>query len=450
MSHSCCSTSPVAKVHLDQGLTSGPKDVEPAHRSRGAQVGERAELLVVGRISTGGSQMVGFRPGSRRLALVLATLALVAAACTSRPPTTPSAAAPEVHIAYYPWYGNPETDGTYLNWTHPVFDGLNRPTGLMAEAPDDIGANYWPQAGLYSSTDPATVDRQMGEIAGTGVDVVVVSWWGPQDRRDRATPLILDAAERHGLRVTFLLEPAYASAAEARSWIVHVVDTYGGHPAFYRSARQGGRPLFYTFAPLKFEASSLSFGIQPEEWAQVLTPGGSRTIRGTRYDSAVVAHVEVSLFVHLAAQAGFDAVNNYFASGSVTLPGTDVGITVSGDVNTWPDLRERAQREGLDFYPSVGPGYKDLRIRPGNVAATRDRRNGAYYAAMVDAACRTRPSVISITSYNEWHEGTQIEPTAARTTPLASYPGFEQGPTQYLDQTRSWVAAYKAGTLCDR
>ena len=68
---------------------------------------------------------------------------------------------------------------------------------------------------------------------------------------------------------------------------------------------------------------------------------------------------------------------------------------------------------------------------------------------MVEAACRTRPSVISITSYNEWHEGTQIEPTVARSTPLASYPGFEQGPTQYLDQTRQWVAAYKAGTLCD-
>ncbi|MFM7062852.1 MAG: hypothetical protein ACKO04_05080, partial [Actinomycetes bacterium] len=164
----------------------------------------------------------------------------MAASCTSRPPATPSAAPPEVHIAYYPWYGNPETDGAYLNWSHPVLDGTNRPTGLTADAPDDIGANFWPEAGLYSSTDPVTVERQMREIAGAGVDVVVVSWWGPQDRRDRATPLILDAAERHDLQVTFLLEPGYSSAVEARSWIVHIVDTYGSHPAFYRSARQGG------------------------------------------------------------------------------------------------------------------------------------------------------------------------------------------------------------------
>ncbi len=53
MSHSCCSTSPVARAHLDEGLSAGATGVEPAHHARGVQVGERADLLVVGRISTG-------------------------------------------------------------------------------------------------------------------------------------------------------------------------------------------------------------------------------------------------------------------------------------------------------------------------------------------------------------------------------------------------------------
>lgn len=389
----------------------------------------------------------GGRSRARAVALVGA-VALVAAACTARPPATPSGAPPEVHIAYYPWFGNPTTDGEYQHWTHPVLDAVNNPTGAFAVAPDDIGSRFWPAAGLYSSNDPATVDRQMGEIAGAGVDVVTVSWWGPGSYEDRATPGILDAAARHGLKVTFLLEPVFASAAQAREWIVFLIDTYGDHPAFYRSAHHDGRPLLYTFAPFRFEAAKLTFGVSPDDWAQVLTPGGSRTIRGTRYDAAVVAHVEVPLFVHLAAGAGFDAVNNYYASGSVTLPGTDAGITVSGDIGTWTDITNWAAGDGIPFYPSVGPGYDDRRIRPENVAATRDRRNGAYYAAMVDAACRTRTGIISITSYNEWHEGTQIESTAARTTPVTSYPGFEGGPDQYLRQTRDWVERFKAGTLC--
>ena len=375
-------------------------------------------------------------------------VALAVAACTQRPPAPPSDAEPEVHITYYPWFGTPETDGEYHHWTHPVLDGTNRPTGAMAVAPDDIGAGFWPEGGLYSSNDPATVDRQMEQIAGAGIDVVVVSWWGPGSYEDRATPGVLEAADRHGLEVTFLLEPGFGSATEARSWVVHLIDTYGSHPAFHRSAHQGGRPLLYTFAPLKFDASTLSFGIPTTDWAEVLGPTGARTIRGTPHDAAIVAHVEVPLFVHLAAEAGFDAVNTYYASGSVTLPGTTIGIPVSGDTSTWGDLLERARWHRLEFYPSVGPGYDDLRIRPGNVAATRDRRNGTYYSQMVDAACRTRPDVISITSFNEWHEGTQIEPTAEHVTARRRYPGFDQGPDQYLDQTRDWVARFKAGTLC--
>ena len=381
----------------------------------------------------------------RVLALVVL---LCVSACTTSPPAPTVAAPPEVHIAYYPWFGNPATDGAYLHWTHPVLDPTNVPTGQLAVAPDDIGSRFWPAAGLYSSNDAATVDRQMSEIAVAGVDVVEVSWWGPGSFEDTAVPGILDAAARHGLKVTFLLEPGFTSALQARSWIVYLVDTYGGHPAFYRSPRHGMRPLLYTFTPFKLDATRLTFGVPPEEWAQVLTRNGSQTLRGTAYDVAVIAQVEEPLLVHVAAQAGFDAVNNYYASGSVTLPGTSTGVTVSGDTGTWADISGYAHNDGLSFYPSVGPGYDDLRIRPTNVAATRARRNGAYYADMVDAACRTRPGIISITSYNEWHEGTQIEPSVARTTPLASYPGYEGGPDQYLQQTKDWVAAFKAGTLC--
>ena len=77
--------------------------------------------------------------------------------------------------------------------------------------------------------------------------------------------MILDAAAEYALEVTFLLEPSFASAIQARSWIVYLIDTYGDHRAFYRSTHQGGRPLFYTFAPMKFSAATLSFGILPEE-----------------------------------------------------------------------------------------------------------------------------------------------------------------------------------------
>ncbi|MFM8860881.1 MAG: hypothetical protein ACKOIA_00220, partial [Acidimicrobiia bacterium] len=52
MASSCCSTSPVAKSHLDHGLGSAPATVEPAHHARKSSTGDRADLLVVGRIVT--------------------------------------------------------------------------------------------------------------------------------------------------------------------------------------------------------------------------------------------------------------------------------------------------------------------------------------------------------------------------------------------------------------
>ena len=48
----------------------------------------------------------------------------------------------------------------------------------------------------------------------------------------------------------------------------------------------------------------------------------------------------------------------------------------------------------------------------------KPRRDGKTYDAMWRAAIKSGADGVTITSYNEWHEGTQIEP--ARNTPPAS------------------------------
>jgi glycoprotein endo-alpha-1,2-mannosidase len=57
----------------------------------------------------------------------------------------------------------------------------------------------------------------------------------------------------------------------------------------------------------------------------------------------------------------------------------------------------------------VGPGYNDERIRPWNAHNTKGREGGRYYMGMQRIALEARPDALSVTSYNEWGEGTQIE-----------------------------------------
>jgi hypothetical protein len=62
------------------------------------------------------------------------------------------------------------------------------------------------------------------------------------------------------------------------------------------------------------------------------------------------------------------------------------------------------------FIASVGPGYNDTRIRPWNGGATGGREGGRLYERAWRHAIEADADIISITSYNEWGEGTQIEP----------------------------------------
>lgn len=50
------------------------------------------------------------------------------------------------------------------------------------------------------------------------------------------------------------------------------------------------------------------------------------------------------------------------------------------------------------------------------------------------------PSLVTITSWNEWHEGTQIEPAIPKTIPGYVYSDYSPlDPYYYLNKTRDWV-----------
>jgi hypothetical protein len=324
---------------------------------------------------------------ARRALIFVALLALLGAWAARAEASTA--------IFYYPWYGSQARDGAYLHWRQH-----------WRLAPFDIASNFYPLRGAYSSGDPHVIAAQTAEIAATGVDEIVTSWWGWGSLEDQRLPALLAAARVRGLRVAAHIEP-YAG---------RTIESVGADVEHLRSL---GITDFYVYRPNDFGADA---------WAPLLS-----RLEGVR----VFAQTGLASF---AASAGFDGIYTY-----------DV---LMYDGGSFARLCAAAHRLKLLCAPSVGPGY--MASRATGDRRTKPRRRGKTYDAMWRAALRARADVVTITSYNEWSEGTQIEP-ASDDPPALGYLSYDgayglhgaAASRAYLARTACWVAV-SAGVLVPR
>jgi glycoprotein endo-alpha-1,2-mannosidase len=310
-------------------------------------------------------------------------------------------------------------DGGYSNWNHPVAQ-----EGIPAfPGGDDIGANYYPEMGCYSSNSREDVDRHMKMLRSAGVGVISLTWWGKGSYTDKSAGIVFDAAGENGIKVNFHLEPFPGRSAQTtHDAIKYLIDRFGDHPAFYRCSQKDSLPMFYVYD---------SYLIPAEEWAKILSEEGALTIRDTAYDSVVIGLWVKPEEEEFMLQGGFDGFYTYFA--------TD-GFTYGSTSANWPRLKAWADENGMMFIPSVAPGYIDTRIRPWNGRNTRGREKGEYYDRQWKAALAIEPEIVSITSFNEWHEGTQIEPAVPKSIGDFEYLDYRPLPKDYyLTRTAYWV-----------
>lgn len=332
----------------------------------------------------------------------------------------------KVHTFYYGWYGNPESDGEYSHWNHQVIPHWIDSTWNHAGSypgGEDIGANFYPSLGCYSSGDPEVIRTHMLQIREAGIGVVVHSWWGEGHTTDQSVSSLLDAAQEQGLKVAIHIEPIYNTVEEFREHLQYLSASYLSHPAIYRL---GGKPLYYLF-----NSSQLNYN----EWQSLLDPWSQSTLRNTPHDGVFIGLWTTGFDGEFAVRSGFDGVYTYFAS---------EGFAYGSTTSNWTRMAAFARENNLIYIPSVGPGYVDTRIRPWNDKTTRSRDQGRYYEEMFKAAVKTAPDFISITSFNEWHEGSQIEPAVPKKTSSFTYEdyGEDTDPMFYIRKTKALIDAY--------
>ncbi|KAF6770978.1 hypothetical protein AHF37_10149 [Paragonimus kellicotti] len=136
---------------------------------------------------------------------------------------------------------------------------------------------------------------------------------------------------------------------------------------------------------------------------------------------------------------GFNGGYTYFIAKNTNEP---------SESTNWQLLGSNCRQSHVDFYPSVGPGYDDSAIRPYNTHRSVHRADGNYYFSMFRDAIRARSAGFGITSFNEWGEGSQIEPAKPANRPLnwitTAYLDYQPFSADfYLRLTRIFVNAFE-------
>ena len=328
---------------------------------------------------------------------------------------------------YYNWYGSVKVDGSPWHWEHPIMPQNDKDTTSgFYPGNGNIGANYYPEAGEYSSADSAVIEKHMQQIASAGIGVIAVTWLGQDDYTYKSVPLILNAANRFRIKVCFQIEPCVRKSALAtRNAVEFLITQFGKHPAFFKNL-ETNKPLFFVYD---------SYVIAASDWKEVFGINGKNTIRNTVFDADMIGLWVTKDEQKFFLESGFDGFYTYFAASN---------FTYGSSPANWPQLKKWADENAKIFIPSVGPGYIDDRVRPWNAKNTKSRENGAYYDRMFQAALDSKANWISITSFNEWHEGTQIEPAKPFMHENFKYEDYQtQNPDFYLLKTKFWLRKFK-------
>ncbi len=318
-------------------------------------------------------------------------------------------------IYYYGWYGNPAYDLQWFHWQ----ENQHQP-------PWDIASSFYPKLGAYSSRDPAVLDLHMKWIAQTNVHALIFSWWGKKDPTNEMAELLLNAAANYNLKVAFLIEP-YPGRTTRRICddIEYLTDTFGNHPAFLRIARPT------TFGPNSAERGL--FFIYDPDFSDSQLRRLSDTVHTSRYDSILLLQ---STDAGLIERTHADGIFAYEA--------------VIDVMHFYKGVQVSVEKAGGVFVPCVAPGFNVNRYLGQSSPLLRRRKKGDTYDDWWEHTIAADPEFVAVLSFNEWHEGTQIEPAIRVTKAKPPYLSYEKSYDKsgikaqfsYLRRTARWIKLF--------
>ena len=316
-----------------------------------------------------------------RAALLMMLLTGVrSAACAADAPVS----RPLLLAHYMAWFSAPPHSQNYgWHWTMNAFD----PTEI-ADGQRRIASHYYPTIGPYDSGDAAVVEAQLQTMKEAGIDGVIVDWYGRTDHFDyalihRNCELVLQTAARLKMKFAICYEdqtiPILVAGGKikAEDRAAHAIEELRWLETnwFANSAylRWNGKPVWLSFG---------NAGLSDVEWETVLAARQMPSIYLSEHHKRAGAE---GAFDWPIPDQGLQAVESFAARSQ-----------------NWPVAM-----------PVVFPRFHDIygAAKVQNSYPIIPDDSGRTFEVTLKMALQSGAPFAQIATWNDWGEGTQIEPS---------------------------------------
>jgi hypothetical protein len=287
----------------------------------------------------------------------------------------------QVLAFYYTWYGRPDRHGRWIHW------------GKVDPQRHEISeSTHYPAQGAYDSHDPEIIDWHVDQAQKHGITGFIATWWGQGTLDDRAFELLIERVQNKNFQVSVYWETApgrgQAQIDRAVDDLLYVLRRYGSQEAFLDV---DGKPVIFVYGRVMNQVPLRS-------WPEIIR----RTRQQYRNDFLLIADGYHDSYARV-----FDGIHTYNICGWVR----DKTPTELRDLSAhhFAHAANLARQHGKISCLTVIPGYDDTKIRTPGLRASR--LDGKTYRVLWQEAIHADPDWVLITSWNEWHEGSEIEPS---------------------------------------
>ena len=297
-------------------------------------------------------------------------------------------------VHYMPWYASKPFSG-HWGW-HWTMDHFN-PDNIGPNGKQTIASHYQPLTGAYDSNDPALLEYQVLLMKFTGIDGVIIDWYGRENFRDysdihRNSLNLIKHIKKAGLKFAICYEDQSVKhlindkkikisndLSYAKKELLWMEKHFFADKSYLRVNSQ---PVLLIFGPQHFKKN---------QWNQIV--------------SVLKNKVQLFTLPHLN--------NQIQGAGSFGWPPVHDGQKITKDV--WMDYLQKLymNHNRKPFIASAFPQFHDIYQQAGihKSYGYLDSSEGNTFGVTFQMALKSSSEIIQVATWNDYGEGTMIEPT---------------------------------------